>query len=222
LTIGVYPTYGLLLQYAKGVFFMNNTLKMTFTAVLCALSVVANAVSVQISGSNYLSFAYVPCFIAAIYLGIIPATAVGFLGDLVAGLLFPKGAYNVLIGLSSTLIGTIPAILYKVMPKKRFLDLVISLALCSVVCTAGLNTYALWLMYGAKNGKTFWVYLGGRLPFQLLNTLVNGIIIGVLQQSKVFDKLFARLELKQLKADTISDAPTPKATDDDEKHNNQK
>lgn len=198
---------------------MNNTLKMTFTAVLCALSVVANAVSVQISGSNYLSFAYVPCFIAAIYLGIIPATAVGFLGDLVAGLLFPKGAYNVMIGISSTLIGTIPAILYKVMPKRRFLDLVISLALCSVVCTAGLNTYALWLMYGAKNGKTFWVYLGGRLPFQLLNTVVNGIIIGVLQQSKVFDRLFARLKLQRNDPMPIADttAPTETADDDNQK-----
>lgn len=191
---------------------MNNTLKMTFTAVLCALSVVANAVSVQISGSNYLSFAYVPCFIAAIYLGIIPATAVGFLGDLVAGLLFPKGAYNPMIGISSTLIGTIPAILYKVFPKKRFVNLVVSLTLCSIVCTAGLNTYALWLMYGAKSGKTFWVYLGGRLPFQLLNTIVNGIIIGVLQQSKVFDRLFARLKLKEA-TEEPTDALPPTASD---------
>lgn len=194
---------------------MNNTLKMTFTAVLCALSVVANAVSVQISGSNYLSFTYVPCFIAAIYLGIIPATAVGFLGDLVAGLLFPKGAYNVLIGISSTLIGTIPAIFYKVFPKKRFVNLIVSLALCSVLCTAGLNTYALWLMYGVKSGKTFWVYLGGRLPFQLLNTVVNGIIIGILQQSKVFDRLFARLKLKQATGENKNNSPTPATKSDD-------
>ena len=174
---------------------MNNTLKMTFTAVLTALSVVANAVSVQISGSNYLSFTYVPCFIAAIYLGVIPATAVGFVGDLIAGLLFPNGAYNILIGVSSTLIGTIPAVLYKFNPNRRLLNLVIALVACSVVCTAGLNTYALWLMYGAANGKTFWVYLGGRLPFQLLNTVVNGVIIGVLQQTKALDRLFARLQL---------------------------
>ncbi|MCM1289403.1 MAG: ECF transporter S component [Corallococcus sp.] len=185
---------------------MNNTLKMTFTAVLCALSVVTNAISVQISGSNYLSFTYVPCFIAAIYLGIIPATAVGFLGDLIAGLLFPKGAYNVLIGISSTLIGTIPAVLYKINPKRRFIDLIASLLLCSIICTAGLNTYALWLTYGAKNGKTFWVYLGGRLPFQLLNTVVNGLIIGVLQQTKALDRLFAKLQLKPNKAENENEA----------------
>ena len=172
---------------------MNKTQKLTATAMLVALSVVANAFSVQISGSNYLSFTYVPSFLAAMYLGIFPAAAVGFLGDLIAGLLFPKGAYNVLIGIASTLLAVIPAVVYKVFPKHRRLNLLVSLILCTVICTCGLNTYAMWLMYGAKSGKTFWVYLWGRLPFQLLNTVVNGVIICILQESRVVDKLFGAL-----------------------------
>ena len=183
---------------------MNKTQKLCATAMLIALSVVANAFSIQLSGSNYLSFTYIPCFVAAIYLGIIPAAAVGFLGDLIAGFLFPKGAYNILIGLASTLIAVIPAILYKFFPNHRRLNLFLSLLLCTVVCTSGLNTYAMWLMYGAKNGKTFWVYLWGRLPFQLLNTVANGVIVGVLQESRVIDKLFGKLSERNNKRKRIA------------------
>lgn len=176
---------------------MNKTLKLCATAMLIALSVAANAISIPLSGSNYLSFTFIPSFIAAIYLGITPAVAVGFLGDLIAGFLFPKGTYNILIGLSSTLIALIPAILYKFFPRHRRLNLFLSMLLCTVVCTSGLNTYAMWLMFGAKNGKTFWVYLWGRLPFQLLNTAVNTVLIGILQESKVIDRLFGRLSVKK-------------------------
>ncbi|MGN1040612.1 MAG: hypothetical protein ACI4QL_04205, partial [Candidatus Fimimonas sp.] len=78
-------------------------------------------------------------------------------------------------------------------PKRRRINLLVSLLLCTVICTCGLNTYALWLMFGAKSGKTFWVYLWGRLPFQLLNTVVNGVIICILQESRVIEKLFGAL-----------------------------
>ncbi len=173
---------------------MNKTHKIAFTAMLSALSVVANAFSVPLSGSNYLSFTFIPTFVAGIYFGIVPGAVVGFVGDLIAGLLFPKGAYNVLIGLASTLLGVIPALAYKLPKVGKLPKLVLSLALCTIVCSSGLNTYALWLMYGANNGKTFWVYLWGRLPFQLINTLVNGALIAILQQTKVMDKLLARLQ----------------------------
>lgn len=171
---------------------MNKTQQLCATAALVSLSVVANAFSVQISGNNYISFTFVPNFVAATYLGIAPAAVVGFAGDLIAGLLFPKGAYNVLIGLASTLTAVIPSIFYKCFPQRRRLDLWISLLICTIVCTCGLNTFALWLAYGAKNGKTFWVYLWGRLPFQLLNTLLNGLVIAALQESLVIDKLFEK------------------------------
>lgn len=182
-------------------FFLNKTQKLCATAMLAALSVVTNIFSIQISGSNYLSFTYIPSFVAAIYLGIAPAAAVGFLGDLIAGILFPQGAYNLLIGLASTLAAVIPALFYRFFPQHRRLNLAISLLLTTAVCTCGLNTYALWLMYGAKNGKTFWVYLWGRLPFQLLNTTINGIVIGALQESRAIDRLFEMSAKKAVRQD---------------------
>jgi len=185
--------------FRKRSFFMNKTQKLTATAMLVALSVVANIFSVQIYGSNYISFTYIPCFVAAIWLGVIPAAAVGFLGDLIAGLLFPHGVYNILIGISSTLIAVVPAVIYKIMPNKRRIALLTSLAICSTLCTSGLNTYALWLMYGAQSGKTFWVYLGGRLPFQLLNTLVNGVLIALLQESRAIDNALSKIAEKREK-----------------------
>ena len=92
--------------------------------------------------------------------------------------------------------GIIPALVYKLPKLSKMLKLVISLVICTIVCSAGLNTYALWVLYGAKNGKTFWVYLWGRLPFQLINTVVNGILLAVIQQTKVIDKLLLRITQK--------------------------
>lgn len=161
--------------------------------MLTALSVVANGFSIKVSVGNYLSFTYIPCFIAAIWLGAAPATAVGFLGDLIAGFVFSKGAYNILIGIASALIAFIPSVVYKLMPNKRRLALIISLFLSVVICTCGLNTFALWQMYGAKSGKTFWAYLWARLPFQLANVILNGVLIAALQESRAVDKLFDKI-----------------------------
>lgn len=175
---------------------MNKTHKIAFTAVLSALSVVANLISITLSGSNYLSFTFVPTFVAGIYFGVGPAAIVGFVGDLIAGIIAPKGAYNLLIALASTLMGVIAALVYKLPKLSPLIKLLLSLVICTVVCSAGLNTYALWLLYGAKNGKTFWVYLWGRLPFQLINTAVNGILLAIIQQSKVIDRLLIRITQK--------------------------
>lgn len=185
--------YRTLLQiFDKGVFFMNKTLKLTYTAVLTAICALTNVFSVQLSGSNYLSFTYIPCFIAGIYLGILPGITVGLLGDVIGQLIHPMGAYNPLIGLSCILLGVIPAIVYRTLPLNRPLKLIVSIFLCAVICTSGLNTFALWVMYSASSGKTFWVYLGARLPFQLVMFAVNGVLLLAIQQSNIIDKLIAK------------------------------
>lgn len=168
--------------------------KITTIAILSALSIVANIFSVPITGSNYLSFVYIPCFLAGIYLGIIGGAAVGFMGDVVGFLIHPTGPYNPLITVATVLLAVIPAIAFKFLKAPTVAKLIFSLILTTLICTCGINTVALWLMYGIGK-KTFWVYLWGRLPFQLLMVLVNGIALIIIVPS--LDKIFLKLNANE-------------------------
>lgn len=153
--------------------------------VMTALSVVTNIVSIPITGSNYLSFAYVPCVLAGMFLGIPGGFLVGLLGDVIGCIVAPHGAWLPLITLASTLLGGIPGII-TYLAKKRMPDILerrlernlllwLNLIVILFVCTAGINTYALFLAY--SKGKTFWAYLGVRLPFQFLMLFANGVVM---------------------------------------------
>lgn len=206
---------------------MNKTLKLSLTALLTALSVAANFLTIPVAPNKFVSFTVLFSFIAGIYLGVIPAVAVGFLGDLIGHIIHPFGAYNCFVGLSCALAGFIPALIYKTKLHK-LLKLIISLVVFFVTCSAFLNTFGLWLqiIVGVdaspiglwqyftmdKSGirKSFWVYLAGRLPVQLLNLAVNGVLIGLIQQSKVLDKLILKVGQSKEKA---SDAKTTETAD---------
>lgn len=189
---------------------MNKTFKLALTAMLTALSIVANALTVPLTPSNAISFTIVIAFVAGIYLGSVPAVAVGFLGDLIGHIVFPMGgAYNWFVGLSCALTGLIPALVYK-LKINAIWKLAISLVIYLAVCSLCLNTFGFWLQYVVgvapspvglwqfftmdKGGikKSFWVYLAARAPFILVNWIVNGVIVGIIQQTKILDKLLLR------------------------------
>lgn len=188
---------------------MNKTYKLTLTAMLTALSIAANFLTIPITANNAVSFTIFFAFIAGIYLGAVPAMAVGFLGDLIGHFIHPLGAYNWFMGVSYLLMGVIPALIYKLKINK-ILKLIISLIVFLVVCSLGLNTFGLWLQYIVgvdpspiglwqfftmdKGGikKSFWLYLAGRMPFLLLNLATNGLIVGIVQQTKIMEKLLIK------------------------------
>lgn len=193
---------------------MNKTLKLAFTALFTALAVAANIFTIPLTPnfSKVISLAIIFSFLAGIYLGAVPALAVGFLGDLIANFIHPFGAYNWFVALSSTLTGVICALAFK-LPWHRLWKLALSCAICFVVCTCALNTFGLWLqiIVGVEAGpvglvqlitmdktgieKSFWVYLAGRIPVQLLNWAVNAVIIATLLQTKALDKLLDKIKL---------------------------
>ncbi len=195
---------------------MNKTYKLALTGMLTALSITANMLTIPLTPSNGISFTIVIAFIAGIYLGAIPAVAVGYLGDLIGHFIFPMGAYNWFMGLSCALCGLIPALIYK-LPLNRLLKLVISLVIYLAVCSLCLTTLGFWLQFIVgvdpspiglwqyftmdKGGikKSFWVYLAGRAPFMLINWAVNGVIIGIIQQTKILDKLLKRFTYTNIK-----------------------
>lgn len=201
---------------------MNKTYKLALTAMLTALSVVANFLTIPITTTNAISFTILFAFIAGIYLGALPAMAVGFLGDLIGHFIRPLGAYNWFMGLSYLLMGLIPALIYKLKINKT-LKLIISLAIFLVVCSCGLNSFGLWLQFIVgvdpspiglwqfftmdKGGikKSFWLYLAvSRMPYLLLNMAANGVLLGIIQQTKLLDRLLLKSSVNETKTTSKS------------------
>ena len=201
---------------------MNKTFKLASIAMLTALSIVSNMFTIPLSGSNFMSFTIAICFFSGIYFGALPAALVGFMGDLIAHLILPQGAYNIFLALSTTLFGVICALVYKIkLPK--LVKLIIATVICFVVCLCGLNTFGLWMVYKAKLPPTisgliallsmdlseidtsFWVYLAGRAPWSAINIVLNVVIVAGLQQSGVIEKLMAKITNKLEKQTTDKD-----------------
>ena len=70
------------------------------------------------------------------------------------------------------MLGFIPGFLFAYCKGNIYLKTVISFVLCFFIVTAGLNTFALYLIYGYGK-KTFWAYLAVRVPFQLIGVAAN-------------------------------------------------
>ena len=163
----------------------KSTKYITYVATFSALATLANCFVIPFGGgSNYISLVYIPCFLAGIFLGPLGGFSVGVIGDLIGILIAPQGPWIPLITLASGLIGFIPGLIFKyVKIKSTFIKLLISIVLCLIICTAGLNTYALYMLYGMGK-KTFIVYLIGRFPVQCVMASINFVAIGALLNVK--------------------------------------
>lgn len=214
---------------------MNKTLKLTSVAMLTALAVLANMFTIPLTPnfSRVISFTIVVSFIAGIYLGPVSGLTVGFLGDFIAHFINPMGGmgYNWFIGLSCALTGLVAGLVFK-LKLHRLIKLVIALVLSFVICTTLLNNFGLWLqiIVGVKPSpsgliqfftmdktdirKTFWAFTTARTPVALLNVAINGVILGIITQSKILDKLIEKLSAENKSEDLEHvDTTTPTETD---------
>lgn len=195
---------------------MNKTFKLTCTAMLCALAVLANLYTIPLTAnfSRVISFTTLVTFVAGIYFGPICGMTVGFVGDVVAHFIQPMGgmSYNWFIGLSCLLTGLFAGLAFKYGKKNRLVTLVVALVTCFVVCTSLLNNFGLWLqiVVGVKPSpsglfvffatdpttirKTFWVFMWARTPVAALNCAINGVLVATLLQTKVVDKLLRHFD----------------------------
>ena len=125
------------------------------------------------------SFTAIPCFLGAYLLGAKAGFVIGFIGDLVAAIVFPQGAYLPIIGIASGLLGFIPGIIYGYFKGNPKLKTVIAFVICFIVCSAFLNTFANWLyvVLDRNSTTTFWAYLAVRVWFQAIVFAVNCIIV---------------------------------------------
>lgn len=151
--------------------------EIAYCAVLVALSVIANIFSIPVAGySIMISLAYLPIVLAGAFMGPFAGFIVGILGDGLAYLIHPLGAWIPLITLSNGIMGLIPGLIFKYLKINPYINLAISMVLIFVICTCGITTVGLFLVY-AKGKKTFFVYLFGRLATQSIVFAANLAII---------------------------------------------
>ena len=149
--------------------------RLAYTGLFAALAVVANGFGIYlpvfgVGASAQLTFSYIVCVMAGIFLGPVAGGIVGGAGDIIGWFIQPAGPFNVFITLGSILLGVIPGLIFKLkMPP--LIKIFISFVIIFVVCTAGLNSFGIWFYY--VRGKGFFLFLAGRLATQSIVWAVN-------------------------------------------------
>lgn len=153
-----------------------STKKITSIAMLTAIAVLLNVFTINTGvKDSRISFIYIPAFIGGVFISPFAGFAIGFIGDLLGGIYSMLGPYNPIIGIASGLLGLIPGLIFKYLKINDYLKIVLTFVATLIICTAGINTFALFLMY--SKGKTYWAYLVARLPFQIAVAAMNATIL---------------------------------------------
>ena len=149
--------------------------KLAYTGLFAALAIAANGFGIflpvfGVGASATLTFSYIVCVMAGIFLGPVAGGIGGGVGDLIGWLIQPAGPFNVFITVGSIFLGVIPGLIFK-LKLTPVLKIIISFILIFVVCTAGLNSFGIWFYY--VKGKGFFVFMLGRLATQSIVWAVN-------------------------------------------------
>ena len=186
-----------------------------YLAMITAVSVIANVLTWPVSAiGGAIAFTYIPNFLAGYYFGPAAGFLVGVVADVLGCIIWPKGAWMPLITLASGLMGLIPGLVRYIPIHKRW-HILISYLLTFVICSAGINTFAIWYAFIAGK-KTFWVYLLSKLPVSAPNMVANLVINFMLMP--VFDRIIApraraaRDDLRQKARRPVAAAHTNGAT----------
>lgn len=152
---------------------LSSTQKICYTAVLAALATLSNIFDVKISDAWQISLVATVGFISGYLLGGGCGFAVCFIGDLLAGIITPHGAYNPIIAIGTGLWGLIPGLIFSNFKVNKYFALTLSFLLCSVLISGVINTYGIYMMYGT--GKTFAYYLA-LYPLKLATCGANFVV----------------------------------------------
>ena len=159
---------------------LTSTQNICHVAIFTAICAVVNALTFFPVSYISISFVATVCALAGFLYGPKNAFIVGFVGDLITAIIFPAGPYNPLIGLASGLMGMIPGLVFR-KTGNIYIKVALSAILTLSICTCGINTLGLWLVYGIGK-KTFFAYLFARLPFQIIMGAVNAMITVIIMR----------------------------------------
>ena len=160
-------------MFTKTFVSLSAAKKIAYLAVFTAIAVAVNAFSVDLTPALKLSFTATVGFFAGAMFGPIGGFAVMFTGDLI-GCFFSGYAPNPLIGLATGLLGLIPGLITMHVRGRLAMKILLSYVICLIVCTAGLNTFAIYLM--TSSSVSYWSYMLTRLPVQVPVMAVNAVV----------------------------------------------
>lgn len=148
---------------------LSTTQKLVYTAVLSALSFLANLFTIKASDLLQISLVATVGFVGGYLLGAGYGFAAAFIGDFICGIVAPFGAYNPIIGIGTGLWGFVPGVIFGSFKKgNSVIKTLISFAICFVLNSFVVNTLGLSLMYS----MTFESLLP-LLPFKLITVAIN-------------------------------------------------
>lgn len=163
----------------------GTTKWLTYTALFTSLALLIKTVGQigTLGDASKITAIYAVWLIAAAVLGPIGGGTVCFISDVTIALLFPRGVINPFITFVCTLYGVLAALLIEYTPSKSYtLRITIAGAVCAVLCTFILDSYAIWgwckyylnlnSYFGTGKNAIFGVYMLTRL-FQLAMALAN-------------------------------------------------
>ena len=151
---------------------LTKTQQIAYISLLVALSVVTNIVQIPFPLVQ-LSFVAVVACVAGVLLGPVDGFTVAFLGDLIAGIIAPRGVYSPIIGIGTAMFGFVPGVVFGYLKKGLITKAIISFAITFVLTSVVLNTFGLCLIYPAYYVLTEKLLL---LPLNLLFHIINCII----------------------------------------------
>ena len=126
---------------------LSKTQKITYVAVLAALSTVCNIFDIKVSDEFQISLVATVGFIAGYMLGGGLGFAVCFIGDLLGAIINPHGPYNPIIGIGTGLWGLIPGIAFFYFKGNDYVKTAVSFLLGFLLISAGINVVGFCLMY---------------------------------------------------------------------------
>ena len=157
---------------------LSRTQKIVYTGILSSFCALANILDIPVNASLQLSLVATVGFVAGYLLGGGLGFAVCFIGDLVGGIVAPKGPYNPIIAIGTGLWGLIPGLAFTFFRGNDIVKIIISYILGFLIISLGINTIGYALMYPKY---TTLLYSLSMSPFKLISVVVNAILsIGLL------------------------------------------
>lgn len=160
---------------------LSSTQRIAYLSIFCAICVVVNILQIP-TPLMQLSFVATVCAVGGILLGATDGFIIGFVGDLIAGIIAPMGVYSPIIGIGTGFLGLVPGLIFSYVGGKDFIKVIISFAITFVVTSLILNTIGLSIIY-----PKYYVLLDrfALLPFTLLFHAINCLLtIGIIKLLK--------------------------------------
>lgn len=165
--------------------------KTAYLGVFIALAVMANIFSIDVSPTQKISFTYLVGFFSGTLFGPFLGFIICFFGDVVAFLVNTGGGvYWLPTGICTGLLAFIPGL---VMNGFRFsfrdsvyvkAAIAVALMYLCVTCSLGAYSNFLYIKYvvyaGKEYAKPFMVYLGGKIIFSTVVSVVNYVLVFLL------------------------------------------